>query len=53
MDAIHCYSENEVCENKTEQNHQLPFEDKSKENLPSVIVVGTCSDKLQEVIIFI
>ncbi|CAC5401747.1 unnamed protein product [Mytilus coruscus] len=59
MDAIHCYSENEdredkseqnrpsVCENKSKQNLQSVCENKSKQNLPSVIVVGTCSDKLE------
>lgn len=35
LDAIHCYSENE------------DYEDKSEQNFPSVIVVGTCSDKLK------
>ncbi|XP_052084796.1 uncharacterized protein LOC127721991 [Mytilus californianus] len=48
MDAIHCYSENEVCEDKSKQDHPSADEDKSKQNLPSVIVVGTCSDKLEE-----
>ncbi|VDI50650.1 Hypothetical predicted protein, partial [Mytilus galloprovincialis] len=47
MDAIHCYSENEDSEDKSE--HDLPsvFENKSEQTLPSVIVVGTCSDKLE------
>lgn len=42
MDAIHCYSENENCNGLSEQD-----DDKSEQNLPSVIVVGTCSDKLK------